>query len=184
MPLTLATPHAPLQVPLTEAEKAERAAAAASKPNKLALGTEGGFALDAQKDYTLDKSATLVVLQGLGQPRLQVPLPCPDLPELVLNVITAIQVGAINTSQRRAAWHNQGIMQNCMAWYSASQGQAYTVQYRTAWHPTPTMKPSVWLTMTPPPHTATLLLSTHWANPLLVGHDQGSAVVEHKLQFD
>lgn len=93
-PLGPVTPHAPLQVPLTEAEKAERAAAAASKPNKLALGTEGGFALEAQKDYTLDKSATLVVLQGLDQPRLQVPLPCPDLPELVLNVITAIQVGA------------------------------------------------------------------------------------------
>jgi hypothetical protein len=90
---TTTPPHSPPQVPLTEAEKAERAAAAASKPNKLALGTEGGFALESQKDYTLDKSATLVVIQGLGQPRLQVPLPCPDLPELVLNVITAIQVG-------------------------------------------------------------------------------------------
>jgi hypothetical protein len=33
-----------------------------------------------------------VVLQGVGQPRLEVPLPCPDLPELVLNVITGIQV--------------------------------------------------------------------------------------------
>jgi len=80
------------QVPLTEAEKAERAAAAANKPNKLALGTEGGFALENQKDYTLDKTASLVVLQGAGQPRLEVPLPCPDLPELVLTVITAIQV--------------------------------------------------------------------------------------------
>lgn len=74
---------------MTEAETAERAAAAA---NKLALGTEGGFALESQKDYTLDKTASLVVLQGAGQPRLVVPLPCPDLPELVLNVITAIQV--------------------------------------------------------------------------------------------
>jgi hypothetical protein len=101
------TPHTFLQVPLTEAEKAERAAAAAAnKPNKLALGTEGGFALDAQENYTLDKSATLVALQGLGQPRLQVPLPCPDLPELVLNVITAIQVGARPQRQGGAALHS------------------------------------------------------------------------------
>ena len=80
-------------MPLTEAQKAERAAAAANKPSKLALGTEGGFALENQKDYTLDKAAALVVLQGAGQPRLSVALPCPDLPELVLNVITAVQVG-------------------------------------------------------------------------------------------
>ena len=77
---------------MTEAEKAEREAAAANRPSKLALGTEGGFALEHQKDYTLDKTASLVVLQGAGQPRLEVPLPCPDLPELVLNVVTAIQV--------------------------------------------------------------------------------------------
>jgi ubiquitin carboxyl-terminal hydrolase 5/13 len=79
-------------VPLSEADKAERAEAAASRPSKLALGTEGGFAVDGQKDYTLDKAAGLVVVQGGGQPRLRVPLPCPELPELVLNVITAIQV--------------------------------------------------------------------------------------------
>lgn len=91
-PPTSSTPHTQQQVPLSEAELAERAAAAAaSKPNKLALGTDGGFALEAQKDYTVDKGASLVVVQG-GGGRLEVPLPCPDLPELVLNVITAIQV--------------------------------------------------------------------------------------------
>jgi hypothetical protein len=88
----------PVQVPIPEEELAAAAAAeaeadAASKPTKLALGTEGGFAVEPQKSYTLDKSAQLVVLQGAGQPRLRVPLPCADLPELVINVINAIQVG-------------------------------------------------------------------------------------------
>lgn len=81
------------QVPIPESERAAVAdAAAVSKPSKLALGAEGGFALEAQKDYTLDKTASLVVLQGAGQPRPEVPLPCPELPELVINVINAIQV--------------------------------------------------------------------------------------------
>jgi hypothetical protein len=92
------------QVPLTDAEKAERAAAAANRPSKLALGTEGGFALDHQKDYILDKSASLVVLQGPGQPRLEVPLPCPDLPELVINVITGIQVRQLVWRGGRCGW--------------------------------------------------------------------------------
>eukprot|EP00878_Enallax_costatus_P013451 GHUV01014066.1.p1 GENE.GHUV01014066.1~~GHUV01014066.1.p1 ORF type:complete len:175 (+),score=35.05 GHUV01014066.1:307-831(+) len=81
------------RVPLSEEDKAAIAAASeADKPTKLALGTDGGFSTDTQKDYTLDKTASVVVVQGAGQPRLTVPLPCADLPELVLNVITAIQV--------------------------------------------------------------------------------------------
>lgn len=85
--------HHFLQVPLSDEEIAAAAAAAdVNKPTKLALGTEGGFAVEAQKDYTLNKTASLVVLQGVGQPRLTVSLPCPDLPELVLNVINGIQV--------------------------------------------------------------------------------------------
>jgi hypothetical protein len=83
-------------VPLSEAEQATRAAAAGAaadgKPSKMALGTEGGFALEAQPSYSLDKAASLVVLQGPETQPLVVPLPCPDLPELVLNVVTAIQV--------------------------------------------------------------------------------------------
>jgi hypothetical protein len=88
------------QVPIPEEEQAAAAAAAAAdtaaKPTKLALGTEGGFAVEPQKDYTLDKTAELVVLQGPGQPRLRVVLPCADLPELVINVINAIQVGCVH----------------------------------------------------------------------------------------
>jgi hypothetical protein len=81
------------QVPIPEEQQAAAAAAdATSKPTKLALGTEGGFAIEPQKDYTLDKTAALVVLQGAGQPQLRVALPCADLPELVINVINAIQV--------------------------------------------------------------------------------------------
>jgi hypothetical protein len=87
--------HYPAKVPIPEAELAAAAAAAdaASKPTKLALGTEGGFAIEPQKDYTLDKTAELVVLQGAGQQRLRVALPCADLPQLVINIINAIQVG-------------------------------------------------------------------------------------------
>jgi hypothetical protein len=85
------------QVPIPEEELAAAAAAAAadaaSKPTKLALGTEGGFAIEPQKSYTLDKTAELVVLQGAGQPLLRVALPCNDLPELVISVINGIQVG-------------------------------------------------------------------------------------------
>lgn len=86
-----------LQVPLTAEERSEReAAAAANKPNKLALGTEGGFSVDAQRDYTIEKTASLVVLQGgRDSTRLTVALPCPELPELVLTAITALQVGLV-----------------------------------------------------------------------------------------
>jgi hypothetical protein len=41
-----------------------------------------------QPGYTLDKTSALVVLPG----REVVPLPCPDLPELVINVVNAIVV--------------------------------------------------------------------------------------------
>jgi len=83
----------PWQVPLPdEVQEAAAAAAAESKPTKLALGAEGGFALDAPKPYTLDKTSSLVVLQGVGQPRMTIPLPCQDLPQLVIDVIDAIQV--------------------------------------------------------------------------------------------
>lgn len=80
-------------MPLSSEEKAAAATVyEANKPTKLALGTDGGFSTESQKDFTLDKTASLVVVQGAGQPRLTVPLPCPELPEFVLNVINAIQV--------------------------------------------------------------------------------------------
>eukprot|EP00879_Flechtneria_rotunda_P017301 GHRR01018124.1.p1 GENE.GHRR01018124.1~~GHRR01018124.1.p1 ORF type:complete len:265 (+),score=52.51 GHRR01018124.1:327-1121(+) len=97
------------RVPMSEEEMAAMAAVeAANKPTKLALGAEGGFALEAQKTYTLEKSASLVVLQGAEQTRLTVPLPCPDLPELVLNVITAIQAHEGASKQEAvAAWEEE-----------------------------------------------------------------------------
>ncbi|WIA38798.1 hypothetical protein OEZ86_002085 [Tetradesmus obliquus] len=100
------------RVPIPEDELAAAAAAAAadaaSKPTKLALGTEGGFAVEPQKDYTLDKTAALVVLQGAGQPRLRVDLPCADLPELVINVINAIQAHEDASKQEAvSAWEEE-----------------------------------------------------------------------------
>lgn len=71
-------------MPLTEEERA----AQKEKPTALAVGGDAGFQVDA-KPYTLDKTHTLVVLpQGV-----KVPLPCPALPELVLQATTAIVVG-------------------------------------------------------------------------------------------
>ncbi|WIA18510.1 hypothetical protein OEZ85_009963 [Tetradesmus obliquus] len=101
------------RVPIPEDELAAAAAAAAaadaaSKPTKLALGTEGGFAVEPQKDYTLDKTAALVVLQRAGQPRLRVDLPCADLPELVINVINAIQAHEDASKQEAvSAWEEE-----------------------------------------------------------------------------
>ena len=77
-------------MPVKEAPAAaedEGAEAEANKPTKLAIGTEGGFALN-KKTYDLEKSSELVLLPD----HVAIPLPCPELPELVLNVITAIAV--------------------------------------------------------------------------------------------
>jgi hypothetical protein len=41
-----------------------------------------------KKTYDLEKSSELVLLPD----RVAIPLPCPELPELVLNVINAIAV--------------------------------------------------------------------------------------------
>ena len=125
------------RVPLTEAELAE-AGQGAGKPDKMAIGVEGGFQVDAKKyrlevDQVGGVGATVVVcgcvvgaetlsaegghgcssrpallcpiflqrpsalpascLQALVvmPARLRIPLPCPDLPELVLACIAAVQ---------------------------------------------------------------------------------------------
>jgi ubiquitin carboxyl-terminal hydrolase 5/13 len=72
-------------VPLPE----EEAAKLGSRPEKLAIGGEGGFQLDADR-FTLQKDFSLAVLPEM----LTVPLPCPDLPELVLGAIQGVQVRA------------------------------------------------------------------------------------------
>jgi len=71
-----------LQVPLSEAERQE----AEAKPERMAIGVEGGFQVDA-KQYRLETEEALVLMPA----RLRIPLPCPDLPELVLSCIRAVQ---------------------------------------------------------------------------------------------
>ena len=58
-----------------------------ARPDKLALGGDGGFKLEEDK-YDVEKGQALTVLpQGLD-----IPLPCPELPEMVLNAIKGIMV--------------------------------------------------------------------------------------------
>jgi hypothetical protein len=42
--------------------------------------------------HTFDKAQSLVVLGADGKPDLEIPLPCPDLPEVVLRSIAGINV--------------------------------------------------------------------------------------------
>lgn len=60
----------------------------AKKPDKMAIGGDGGFQVDKPK-HTIEKEFALVVMPD----RITVPLPCPELPTIVLDAITAIQVG-------------------------------------------------------------------------------------------
>lgn len=71
----LPTPAAQVPLPKAEVEAARQAAQAA-----------GQLLLNAPT-YRLDKAMALVVVNGPGpEQRLRVPLPCPDLPERVLQV--------------------------------------------------------------------------------------------------
>ncbi len=72
------------QVPLSEEELGK----ASEAPDKLAIGVEGGFQVDAKK-YRVEKEYALALMPA----RLRVELPCPELPELVLRAITSVQVG-------------------------------------------------------------------------------------------
>lgn len=74
------------QVPLSDEEKN----AQEQTPEKLAIGGEKGFQVDAATENIV-KHSELVLLSG-NNPMVTVPLPCNDLPELVLNAIKAIQV--------------------------------------------------------------------------------------------
>jgi ubiquitin carboxyl-terminal hydrolase 5/13 len=79
------------KIPLSPEELQAQEAAAA--PEKMNLGGEGGFLLGAAPKHRIEKEAALVVLPG----RERVPLPCPDLPELVLGVVDAVMVGGACT---------------------------------------------------------------------------------------
>ena len=72
-----------VQVPLSEAELQE----ASKAPEKMAIGIEGGFQVDALK-HKVEEEYALVVLPD----NVRVPLPAPELPEFVLNIVDAIKV--------------------------------------------------------------------------------------------
>ena len=71
-----------LQVPLSQEELEGQA-----KVDKLALGVAGGFNPDTANHRVEEKYFLAVVPQ-----QLRIPLLCPDLPELVLNAVEAVQV--------------------------------------------------------------------------------------------
>lgn len=76
-----------MQVPLPEDEKAGLEA----KPEKLAIGGDGGFQVDADK-FAIEKTHSLVVLPEF----LRVPFPCADLPEIVNQAIDGVMVRCLN----------------------------------------------------------------------------------------
>ena len=59
--------------------------------DKLALGVAGGFNPDAPK-HRVEERYFLAVVPN----QLRIPLPCPDLPELVLTAVEAVQVCTIH----------------------------------------------------------------------------------------
>lgn len=71
------------RIPLTDEEQVARDVA----PTKMAIGGDHGFQV-GQKMYNIAKEHSLVLMPE----KATIPLPCPELPELVLNAITAIQV--------------------------------------------------------------------------------------------
>jgi ubiquitin carboxyl-terminal hydrolase 5/13 len=62
-------------------------------PTRLAIGGGGGFQVD-KKDYTIEKECSLALMPK----RILIPLPNPELPELVLQAVGAIQVSAESAS--------------------------------------------------------------------------------------
>ena len=83
-----------VQVPLSAAEKMKQEQA----PEKLAIGGNSGFQIDSPS-YNIDKHSELVLLGS----NIRVPLPCPELPEVILNAVNAIQVKCIHFSMVPAA---------------------------------------------------------------------------------
>jgi len=70
-----------IKIPLSAEEEEDTNTA----PTKMNIGGEGGFQL-SKKQYNLDKRLALVVMPG--QQRIE--LPCPQLPEVVLQAISAV----------------------------------------------------------------------------------------------
>lgn len=88
------------RVPLTKEELKQQE----GKPvEKMAIGVEGGFQAESKK-YRLEVESALVLMPA----RLRVPLPCPQLPELVLDAITAVMAHDSASHQMDvAAWQEE-----------------------------------------------------------------------------
>ena len=71
------------RIPLSKQEQTAREVA----PTKMAIGGDHGFQV-GQKGYNIAEEQCLVLMPE----RTTIPLPCPELPELILNAIAAIQV--------------------------------------------------------------------------------------------
>lgn len=59
-------------------------------PDRLAIGVAGGFQVDKEK-FNVEKSSSLIVMPEMDV----IPLPCLDLPEIVIQVIKAVQVNSL-----------------------------------------------------------------------------------------
>ena len=79
-----------VRVKHTRVEKPESAQAKAEEtaPTKLGIGVAGGFSVGDDK-YDIVKEHSLVHI-GEGGARLLIALPCPELPELIINACTAL----------------------------------------------------------------------------------------------
>jgi ubiquitin carboxyl-terminal hydrolase 5/13 len=75
--------HASVQVPLSAEERQKQE----QTPEKLAIGGDSGFQVDGPA-HSIDKHSELVLLGA----NIRVPLPCLDLPEVIINAVDAIQV--------------------------------------------------------------------------------------------
>lgn len=76
-------------MPLSAEEKIQQEQA----PEKLAIGGDSGFQVDSPA-YNIDKHSELVLLGS----NVKVPLPCPELPEHVINAVDAIQVRSVQST--------------------------------------------------------------------------------------
>jgi len=107
------------QIPLTEEEIEQQKPA----PEKMALGGDGGFSLGGPPKHRVDKQLALVILPG----GIRVPLPCPELPEIVLQVIEAITV---SEPHRRPRAHHLHTSLNRTGWDQRKSRHAHRVKLR------------------------------------------------------
>lgn len=101
------------------------------KPKRLAIGLEGGFNPDAaDKDFHVEDSYSIIILPE----RHQIPLPNPDLPELVLQSISSIMAAESDETK-----------ENCTSVWDGEQRQVSKFAESLEQHqPAPKIPPSNW----------------------------------------